>query len=158
MGYFPVDAESVNYLRATGRTDEQCSAFEAYFRAQKMFGMPRKGEIDYSVDLELDLGDVQPSVAGPKRPQDRINLGELGSAFRSLLVKPLPEGGYGKSLSDLEQRHLVHLNGSAPETEKMVSTDLQDQGIEPGDELNKVEMVSNRPTPDAGERNRGGEQ
>ncbi len=52
--------------------------------------------------------------------------------------------------SDLEQRHLVHLNGSAPETEKMVSTDRQDQGIEPGDELNKVEMVSNRPTPDAG--------
>ncbi len=97
MGYFPVDAESVNYLRATGRTDEQCSAFETYFRAQKMFGMPRKGEIDYSVDLELDLGDVQPSVAGPKRPQDRINLRELGSAFRSLLVKPLPEGGYGKS-------------------------------------------------------------
>ena len=56
MGYFPVDAESVNYLRATGRTDEQCAAFENYFRAQKMFGMPRKGEIDYSVDLELDLG------------------------------------------------------------------------------------------------------
>ena len=151
MGYFPVDAESVNYLRATGRTDEQCSAFEGYFRAQKMFGMPRKGEIDYSVDLELDLGDVQPSVAGPKRPQDRINLGELGSAFRSLLVKPLPEGGYGKSSSDLEQRHLVHLNGSAPETEEMVSTDRPDQGIEPGDERNKVEMVSNRPTPDPGD-------
>jgi aconitate hydratase len=150
MGYFPVDAESVNYLRATGRTDEQCSAFEAYFRAQKMFGMPRRGEIDYSVDLELDLGEVQPSVAGPKRPQDRINLPELGSAFRSLLAKPLPEGGYGKSGDDLDQRHLVLLNGSPPETEKMVSTDLQEQGIEPGDEQNKVEMVSNRPTPDSG--------
>src|SRR6478672_6604627 len=150
MGFFPIDHESVTYLRATGRTEEQYLAFENYFRAQNMFGMPRKGQIDYSVDLELDLGDVQPSVAGPKRPQDRINLGELGSVFRSLLVKPLPEGGYGKSASDLERRHLVHLNGSAPETEKMVSTDLQDQGIEPGDELNKVEMVSNRPTPDAG--------
>ena len=69
--------------------DEQCAAFENYFRAQKMFGMPRKGEIDYSVDLELDLGDVQPSVAGPKRPQDRINLPELGDAFRSLLQKPV---------------------------------------------------------------------
>ena len=57
MGYFPVDAESVNYLRATGRTEEQCVAFENYFRAQKMFGMPRKGDIDYSVDLELDLAD-----------------------------------------------------------------------------------------------------
>ncbi len=151
MGYFPVDAESVTYLRATGRTNEQCDAFEAYFRAQKMFGMPRKGEIDYSVDLELDLADVQPSVAGPKRPQDRINLPELGSAFRSLLTKPLPEGGYGKSGADLDQRHLVQLNGSAPETEKMVSTDREDQGIEPGDQQNKVEMVSNRPTPDSGD-------
>ena len=87
MGYFPVDQESVNYLRATGRSDEQCAAFENYFRAQKMFGMPRKGEIDYSVDLELDLGQVQPGVAGPKRPQDRINLPELGQTFRSLLAK-----------------------------------------------------------------------
>jgi len=104
MGYFPIDAESVNYLRATGRTDEQCDAFEAYFRAQKMFGMPRKGEIDYSVDLELDLAEVQPSVAGPKRPQDRINLPELGRAFRALLTKPLPEGGYGKSADDLDHR------------------------------------------------------
>ena len=96
---FPVDDETVNYLRATGRTEEQCSAFEAYFRAQKMFGMPRKGEIDYSVDLELDLGDVQPSVAGPKRPQDRINLRRARKRhFALCCVKPLPEGGYGKSL------------------------------------------------------------
>src|SRR3954463_14990277 len=73
MGYFPVDGESVNYLRATGRTDEQCAAFENYFRAQKMFAMPRHGDIDYSVNLAVDLGDVQPGVAGPKRPQDRIN-------------------------------------------------------------------------------------
>ena len=58
MGYFPVDAESVNYLRGTGRTDEQCAAFEAYFKAQQMFGMPRKGEIDYSVDLVVALPDV----------------------------------------------------------------------------------------------------
>ncbi|CAN5371051.1 aconitate hydratase AcnA [soil metagenome] len=151
MGYFPVDAESVNYLRATGRTAEQCSAFEAYFRAQKMFGMPRKGEIDYSVNLELNLADVQPSVAGPKRPQDRINLPELGSVFRSLLTTPLPAGGYGKSSDELDQRHLVQLNGTALETEKMVSTDDEEQGIEPGDQQNKVEMVSNRPTPDSGD-------
>src|SRR5438094_7473054 len=63
MGYFPVDQESINYLRATGRGDEQCRAFENYFRAQNMFGMPRKGEIDYSVDGDLDLVDVEPSVA-----------------------------------------------------------------------------------------------
>ncbi|MEO7167942.1 MAG: aconitate hydratase [Spartobacteria bacterium] len=149
MGYFPVDAESVNYLRATGRTDEQCSAFEAYFRAQKMFGMPKKGEIDYSVDLELDLGDVQPSVAGPKRPQDRIDLPELGSTFRSLLEKSVKDGGYGKADAELGPRHPVQLNGSPSETEEMPSSDEPDQGIEPGDERNKVEMISNRPAPDA---------
>src|SRR5436190_10467176 len=64
LGHLPPAGPSVNYLRATGRTEEQCAAFENYFRAQKMFGMPRKGEVDYSVDLELNLADVQPSVAG----------------------------------------------------------------------------------------------
>src|SRR3989441_2649968 len=102
MGFFPIDSESGAYLRATGRSDEQCSAFENYFRAQKMFGMPRKGEIDYSVDLELNLGDVQPAVAGPKRPQDRINLPALGETFRSLLQKPVKEGGYGMKDVDLD--------------------------------------------------------
>ena len=148
MGYFPVDAESVNYLRATGRSEETCAAFEGYFRAQKMFGMPRKGDIDYSVDLELDLRDVQPSVAGPKRPQDRINLPELGRVFRSLLEKPVKDGGYGKSNGDLGQTHLVRLNGTPPRDEEMPSTDQRDQGIQPGDERNKLEMISNRPTPD----------
>jgi aconitate hydratase len=148
MGYFPVDQESVNYLRATGRTDEQCAAFENYFRAQKMFGMPRKGEIDYSVDLDVDLADVQPSVAGPKRPQDRINLPELGKTFRALLERPITNGGYGKGDVDLSVKHLVQLNGTAPHNGKMTSTDNEDQGLQPGDERNKVEMVANRPTPD----------
>src|SRR5258708_9910312 len=89
MGYFAIDQESVDYLRATGRTEEQCLAFENYFRAQKMFGMPLKGEIDYSVGIDLDLAAVQPSVAGPKRPQDRINLPDLEKTFRELLEKPM---------------------------------------------------------------------
>ena len=113
MGFFPVDAESVNYLRSTGRTEEQCAAFEAYFRAQGMFGMPKQGEIDYSVDLELDLATVQPSVAGPKRPQDRINLPELGDAFRQMMDRPLPEGGYGKRSQGLGERFAVHLEADA---------------------------------------------
>jgi aconitate hydratase len=151
MGYFPVDQESVNYLRATGRSDEQCRVFENYFRAQKMFGMPRKGEIDYSVDIELNLAEVQPSVAGPKRPQDRISLPELGRTFRELLEKPVRDGGYGKKHVDLREKHLVELNGSAPRNGEMASTDKrEDQGINPGDELNKIEMVANRPTPDPG--------
>ena len=151
MGYFPIDQESVDYLRATGRTEEQCLAFENYFRAQKMFGMPLKGEIDYSVGIDLDLADVQPSVAGPKRPQDRINLPDLGKTFRELLEKPVRDGGYGKQNVDLRQKHLVELNGSAPRNGEMASSDKkEDQGINPGDELNKIEMTSNRPTPDPG--------
>src|ERR671923_2046676 len=146
IGYFPVDQESVNYLRATGRSDEQCAALENYFRAQKMFGMPRQGEIDYSVDLELDLGQVQPGVAGPKRPQDRINLPDLGQTFRSLLQQPVKDGGYGKENVDPTTRHLIQLNGSAPDDGEMLSTDVGE--IAPAEERNKLEMVANRPTPD----------
>ena len=89
MGFFPVDQESVNYLRATGRTDEQCAAFENYFRAQKMFGMPRKGEIDYSVDLELDLAMC--SRASPDRNVRRIGSICPNSAklFARCLQKPV---------------------------------------------------------------------
>jgi aconitate hydratase len=148
MGFFPVDAESVSYLRATGRSDEQCAAFENYFRAQKMFGMPRKGEIDYSVHLDLNLADVQPGVAGPKRPQDRISLPDLEKKFHELLRKPVTEGGYGKAEGDLGELYAVDLNGSAPRDEEMPSTDRRNQNIEPGEERNKLEMISNRPTPD----------
>src|SRR5215813_12255177 len=151
IGFFPVDHESVNYLRATGRTEDVCIAFENYFRAQDMFGMPRKGEIDYSVNIDLDLADVQPSVAGPKRPQDRINLPELGRKFRELLEKPVRDGGYGKQSVDLREKHMVELNGSAPRNGNMPSTDTkEDQGINPGDALDKIEMIANRPTPDPG--------
>ena len=148
MGFFPVDQESVTYLRATGRTEEQCAAFENYFRVQKMFGMPRKGEIDYSIDLELNLADVQPAVAGPKRPQDRINLPALGETFRSLLQKPIKEGGYGMKDVDLGAKHLVQLNGSPPSDGDTPSSDENGPSIEPGEERNKAEMVNNRPTPD----------
>src|SRR5438552_4524799 len=151
MGFFPVDHESVNYLRATGRSEEVCLAFENYFRAQNMFGMPRKGEIDYSVDIDLDLADVQPSVAGPKRPQDRIDLPELGRKFRELLEKPVQDGGYGKKQVDLREKHVVELNGSAPRDSAMFSTDTkEDQGISPGEARNVLEMVANRPTPHPG--------
>jgi aconitate hydratase len=131
MGFFPVDQESVNYLAATGRTTEQCEAFAAYFQAQNMFGMPRPGDIDYSVDLELDLATVQPSVAGPKRPQDRINLPALQSTFRTLLEKPLSEGGYGRATGDWERTAPVTLARRSPEGLKSES-----------------EMIAERPTPD----------
>src|SRR5271168_4236169 len=117
MGYFPVDAESVNYLKATGRTKEQVEAFESYFKAQKLFGIPTKADgIVYSSDLELNLADVQPSVAGPKRPQDRISLPELKSKFLTALDKPVNENGFGKK--GAEGAHArVTLNGIRPATD-----------------------------------------
>ncbi|HEV3271528.1 MAG TPA: aconitate hydratase AcnA [Candidatus Methylacidiphilales bacterium] len=117
MGYFPVDAESVNYLKATGRTKEQVEAFESYFKAQKLFGIPTKADgIVYSSDLELNLADVSPSVAGPKRPQDRIALPELKTKFLAALDKAVTENGFGKK--GAEGAHAkVTLNGIRPPTD-----------------------------------------
>src|ERR1700758_4361918 len=114
MGFFPVDQESINYFRQTGRSEEMVDRFEQYFRAQQLFGMPQKGQIDYSVDLELDLGSVQPSVAGPKRPQDRIDLDNLGSSFHELFSKPAKDGGYGKSADVFTEKVTVSVNGEQP--------------------------------------------
>ena len=110
MGFFPIDNECVNYLRGTGRSDEHCRHYENYYRAQGLFGMPKQGEIDYSTDLELDLASVMPSVAGPKRPQDRIELPALKRTFLELLEKPLADGGYGKTKTELIKAIHVRTN------------------------------------------------
>jgi aconitate hydratase len=121
MGYFPIDAESVNYLKSTGRTTEQVEAFESYFKAQKLFGIPTKADgIVYSSELELDLADVQPSVAGPKRPQDRIALPELKAKFLAALDKPVAENGFGKKDARTAQA-AVMLNGLHPATEVKIN-------------------------------------
>ncbi len=111
MGFFPIDAETTNYLRATGRTDEQLETYEAYYKAQNLWGIPEKGEIEYSTDLDLDLATVVPSVAGPKRPQDRIVLPELKEAFTSSLSRPVPEAGFGKTSEDLGKQVAVSAEG-----------------------------------------------
>ena len=95
MGFFPIDAECLNYLRATGRSEEHCQTYENYYKAQGLFGIPKKGEITYSQEYELDLGKVVPSVAGPKRPQDRIELPKLKESFVSTFSKPVAENGFG---------------------------------------------------------------
>ena len=105
MGYFPVDEETVAYLAATGRTTAETEAFRAYFMAQGLFGIPLPGAIDYSEVIEFDLASVQPSIAGPKRPQDRLNLPDVGRVFSKLFSAPGDEDGYGRSASALEQRH-----------------------------------------------------
>ena len=108
MGFFPIDEESVKYLRATGRTEAHCRTYENYYRAQGLFGIPQRGQIEYSTELELDLGTVVPSVAGPKRPQDRIDLPNLKQEFLDALARPTTENGFGKSGSDLTNRVRVH--------------------------------------------------
>jgi aconitate hydratase len=142
MGFFPIDEETVWYLRATGRTEDQVTAFENYFKAQGLFGVPDRGEIDYSVDLELDLSVVHPSVSGPKRPQDRVELPALKETFLNLLHKPVPDGGYGKPDATTEEKFAVHLNGGAKEDE------LAPVNGDASGPINKVEMTSNRPTTD----------
>ncbi len=102
MGFFPIDEETVQYLKATGRSGEHCQTYENYYRAQGLFGLPAKGDIDYSTDIELDLASVGPSVAGPKRPQDLIALPDLKQSFDATFSKPVSEGGFGKDASALE--------------------------------------------------------
>ena len=100
MGFFPVDEECANYLRATGRTEEQVALYKNYYQAQGLWGIPQKGQIDYSQVVELDLSTVVPSVAGPKRPQDRIELQHLKSSFTGSFSKPVTENGFGKKAED----------------------------------------------------------
>ena len=111
MGFFPIDKECVDYLRNTGRSEEHCKVYESYFRAQGLFGIPKKGDIAYSTDLELDLAGVRPSVAGPKRPQDRIELGRLKEEFIQDLGRPAAENGFGKTAGELKRTFPVLNDG-----------------------------------------------
>ena len=102
MGFFPVDEATLDYFRGTGRSNAEIAAFEAYFRAQNLFGVPRSGEIDYTTVVALDLGSVAPSLAGPKRPQDRIEIGHVKSTFADLFSKPTSQNGFNKRAEDLD--------------------------------------------------------
>ena len=104
MGFFPVDDITVDFLIRGGRTDDEVSAFRSYFKAQGMYGIPREGEIAYSRVLELDLSSIRPSVAGPRRPQDRIDLYNLKQKFSDLFTKPIAENGFAKKHEDLPKR------------------------------------------------------
>ena len=104
LGYFPVDAKTVAYLAATGRSVDEVTLFEAYYRAQELFGVPSAGEIDYSQTLILDLATVAPSLAGPKRPQDRIEIGQVRGEFTRLFSAPVDAGGFGRQATALDKR------------------------------------------------------
>jgi len=104
MGFFPVDDATVDYLTATGRTAAEIDAFASYFKAQGLYGVPRAGDIDYTKTLTLDLSSIRASVAGPKRPQDRIELGSLKRTFTDLFSKPGAENGFAQPAEKLAQR------------------------------------------------------
>jgi aconitate hydratase len=148
MGFFPIDEETCNYMLSTGRSTELVNTVRNYFQSQNMFGIPSSGECEYSTLLELNLNDVETSVAGPKRPQDRITLSELKQKFTDLLKKPVAENGYNKS--NLNDRFLVKTGNN-----NVVKGGGDQQGLPP-DRKSKdtsawteTEMINNRPTPDA---------
>ena len=111
IGFFPVDGKTIDYFKGTGRTAAEIEAFEAYFRAQGLFGVPGtrdfKDDIQYSQVVRLDLGSVTPSLAGPKRPQDRIEIGQLASRFSELYSAPAAANGFNQPADRLDARHAI---------------------------------------------------
>ena len=163
MGYFPVDERTLEYYAATGRSREQIETIRNYFTAQGMFGIPKAGEVDYTAVLELDLTTVVPSVAGPRRPQDRIELTSLKEKFCELLTKPTAEGGYNKDKNEVDRRvtatvgagssihiteegvHQTTGGGSQVSIPLPVMLMTSETNTNP---LTEIEMMNNRPTPD----------
>jgi len=159
MGYFPPDEETCVYLKATGRSDEEVDAVRNYFQAQGMFGMPKKGELDYTTVLELDLETIVPCVAGPKRPQDRIPLPDLKNTFINLLQQDTKTGGYGKPYNEIDVRYAADIGASEHALAMVVGGGEQHSAGVPAPTGNDVtpretsvwtetEMMNNRPTPD----------
>ncbi|WP_175698210.1 aconitate hydratase AcnA [Burkholderia ambifaria] len=105
MGFFPVDEKTIDYFEGTGRTKAEIAAFENYFKAQNLFGIPQAGDIDYTKTVTLDLATVAPSLAGPKRPQDRIEIGNVKSTFTDLFSKPVAENGFAKKADELNTQY-----------------------------------------------------
>jgi aconitate hydratase len=141
--FFPVDDKTIEYFRDTGRTEAEIEAFAAYYKAQGMYGVPDAADLDYTTLLRLDLASVTPSVAGPRRPQDRIELGRLGAQFTSLFSRPNAEGGFNQAPGKLAPRFAIaHEAHDQPLPEA--------PALQPGAERNQAEMLTNRPQLPAG--------
>ena len=147
VGFFPVDEQTCRYLLSTGRSDAHVETVRRYFQAQGLFGMPARGQCDYTTVIDLDLAGVEAAVAGPKRPQDRIALGSLKERFLALLTA---KDGYGKAEADVTRRVDVRLgDGKAPRPgggDQSEDT-LPDGHAKNTSTLTEAEMMNNRPTP-----------
>lgn len=117
IGFFPIDEKTIEYMAQTGRPQDQLELIETYYRAQNMWGIPTQGAIDYSRTLEINLSQIVPSVAGPKRPQDRINLNDLKQNFAILLEANIDDGGYGKTKEELEKKVKIEDSNYPEDTE-----------------------------------------
>ena len=158
MGFFPVDDITSDYLRNTGRSDEEVDAFQSYFKAQGLYGIPDAGEIDYSSVVELDLNSIEPSLAGPKRPQDRVPLSGMKENFNALFSKSVAENGFNQSAENLERRYITDLADlSGNVCVPIAGGGLQDQESAPAGNgtqsksntstVTEIEMMDNHPTP-----------
>ena len=118
MGFFPMDAESLNYLRRTGRPAALVELVERYTKEQGLFRTDDTPDPEFTSALELDLDEVEPSLAGPKRPQDRVSLSEMKKAFQAALTSPIGPHGYGLDEAALKRKGVIKSNGqSGPELE-----------------------------------------
>ena len=113
MGYFPVDEETLRYMRLTGRSEEVIARTEAYLRAQGLFREANSPEPEFTDTLELDLGSVVPSLAGPKRPQDRVALTDMKDTFRKALTAPVKDRGFELSQEALNKEATFGTNGGS---------------------------------------------
>ncbi|MGH2906691.1 MAG: aconitate hydratase [Solirubrobacterales bacterium] len=147
MGFFPFDDRSVEYMRLTGREERQIETVTNYFKAQGLYGIPMAGDCEYTVDMKLDLDSIEPSVSGPKRPQDRIDLKQLKNRFVELFQAPTDQSGYGKAVDELGKAFPASV--TVPEVGTNGGGDQEregDEGSEP--DVNIVtedEMVANHP-------------
>jgi aconitate hydratase len=143
IGFFPADEKTLEYMRMTGRDENKIRRIKEYLQAQKMFGIPKKGEVEFTKVVELDLKSVKPCVAGPKRPQDRIDLVEVKKKFNELFTAPVQEGGYGKQASDRSKKICVHSEGNFHVNELHVTGGKESLARKQG--WSEEEMVANRP-------------
>ncbi|MFN3919616.1 MAG: aconitate hydratase AcnA [Methylohalobius sp.] len=115
VGFFPVDQLALDYLRATGRPASQIELIEAYCKAQGLFRTDATPPPRFTEVLKLDLSTVEPSLAGPRRPQDRVSLAALKTSFRQTLIRPVNEGGFGVSADQVDIKAPLKLAGQAAE-------------------------------------------
>jgi aconitate hydratase len=113
MGFFPIDAETLRYLRQTGRTDEEVDRVDRYAKEQGIFRTSQTADPEFTDVLELDLATVEPSLAGPKRPQDRVPLSQMKQTFHHALSAPVKERGFGLSAEDAGRSASVKFNGAS---------------------------------------------